>query len=40
MEGSSAHGSVDLDNLTNFPQVIIPPKFMMVLVTLAAITHV
>ena len=27
MEGSSAHGSVDLDNLTNFPQVIMPPKF-------------
>jgi len=27
IEGSSAHGSVDLDSLTNFPQVIIPPKF-------------
>ena len=27
IEGSSAHGSVDLDNLTNFPQVIMPPKF-------------
>ena len=27
IEGSSAHGSVDLDSLTNFPQVIMPPKF-------------
>ena len=27
MEGSNAHGSVDLDSLTNFPQVIMPPKF-------------
>ena len=27
MEGSSAYGSVDLDSLTNFPQVIMPPKF-------------
>ena len=27
MEGSSAHGSVDLDSLTNFPRVIMPPKF-------------
>ena len=27
MEGSSAHGRVDLDSLTNFPQVIMPPKF-------------
>ena len=27
MEGSSGHGSVDLDSLTNFPQVIIPHKF-------------
>ena len=27
MEGSSAHGSVDLDSLTTFPQVIMPPKF-------------
>ena len=27
LEGSSAHESVDLDNLTNFPQVIMPPKF-------------
>ena len=25
--GSDARGSVDLDNLTNFPQVIMPPKF-------------
>ena len=27
IQGSSIHGSVDLDNLTNFPQVIMPPKF-------------
>ena len=27
IEGSSAHGSVDLDSLTNFPQVVMPPKF-------------
>ena len=27
IEGSSANGSVDLDSLTNFPQVIMPPKF-------------
>ena len=27
MKGSSAHESVDLDSLTNFPQVIMPPKF-------------
>ena len=27
IEGSSAYGSVDLDSLTNFPQVIMPPKF-------------
>ncbi|KAK9988290.1 hypothetical protein SO802_028532 [Lithocarpus litseifolius] len=27
MEGSSAHEGVDLDSLTNFPQVIMPPKF-------------
>ena len=27
MEGSNTHGSVDLDSLTNFPQVIMPPKF-------------
>ena len=27
MEGSNAYGSVDLDSLTNFPQVIMPPKF-------------
>ena len=27
IEGSSVHGSVDLDSLTNFPQVIMPPKF-------------
>ena len=27
MVGSSTYGSVDLDNLTNFPQVIMPPKF-------------
>ena len=26
IEGSSIHGSVDLDSLTNFPQVIMPPK--------------
>ena len=24
---SSTHGSVDLDSLTNFPQVVMPPKF-------------
>ena len=27
MEGSSADGSVNLDSLTNFPQVIMPSKF-------------
>ena len=27
MVGSSTYGSVDLDSLTNFPQVIMPPKF-------------
>ena len=27
IEGSSARGSVDLDSLTNFPPVIMPPKF-------------
>ncbi|KAL0011334.1 hypothetical protein SO802_006442 [Lithocarpus litseifolius] len=27
IEGSSTHGSVDLDSLTKFPQVIRPPKF-------------
>ena len=27
MEGTSAHGSIGLDSLTNFPQVIMPPKF-------------
>ena len=27
IEGSSAHGSIDLDSLTNFPQVVMPPKF-------------
>ena len=27
IEGSSAHGSIDLDSLTNFLQVIMPPKF-------------
>ena len=27
IEGSSVHGSIDLDSLTNFPQVIVPPKF-------------
>ena len=27
MEGPSAHGSVDLDSLTNFLQIIMPPKF-------------
>ena len=27
IEGSNTHGSVDLDSLTNFPQVIMPPKF-------------
>ena len=27
IEGSNAWGSVDLDSLTNFPQVIMPPKF-------------
>ena len=26
-EGSDTRGSVDLDNLINFPQVILPPKF-------------
>ena len=27
IEGSNTHGSVDLDSLTNLPQVIMPPKF-------------
>ena len=27
IEGSSFYGSVDLDSLTNFPQVIMPLKF-------------
>ena len=27
IKGSSTHGSIDLDSLTNFPQVILPPKF-------------
>ena len=27
IEGSNARGSVNLDSLTNFPQVIMPPKF-------------
>jgi len=27
IKGSGAQGSVDLDSLTNFPQVIMPPKF-------------
>ena len=27
IEGSGARGSVNLDNLTNFSQVIMPPKF-------------
>ena len=27
IEGSCARGSVNLDSLTNFPQVIMPPKF-------------
>ena len=27
IEGSNTHGSVELDSLTNFPQVIMPPKF-------------
>ena len=27
IEGSSTHGSIDLDGLTNFPQFIMPPKF-------------
>ena len=27
IEGSNAHRSADLDSLTNFPQVIMPPKF-------------
>ena len=27
MEGSSAYGRVDLDSLTNFPKVVMPPKF-------------
>ena len=26
-EGSNARGSVDLDSVTSFPQVIMPPKF-------------
>ena len=27
MEGSNTHGSIDLDSLTNFFQVIMTPKF-------------
>ena len=27
IEGSNTHGSVELDSLTNFLQVIMPPKF-------------
>ena len=27
IEGSIVHGGIDLDSLTNFPQVIMPPKF-------------
>ena len=27
MEGSGSRGNVDLDSLTNLPQVIMPPKF-------------
>ena len=27
VKGSNTHWSVDLDSLTNFPQVIMPPKF-------------
>ena len=27
MEGSGSRGNVNLDNLTNLPQVIMPPKF-------------
>ena len=27
MECSGSRGSVNVDNLTNFPQVIMPPKF-------------
>ena len=27
IEGSSVHGSIDLDSLTNFPQIIMPPRF-------------
>ena len=27
IDGSNAHRSADLDSLTNFPQVIMPPKF-------------
>ena len=27
MECLGSQGNVDLDNLTNFPQVIMPPKF-------------
>ena len=27
IEGSGVHGSIDLNNLTNFPQVIMPPMF-------------
>ena len=27
IEGSCTHGSIDLDSLTNFSQVIMPPKF-------------
>ena len=27
IEGSSVHSSINLDSLTNYPQVIMPPKF-------------
>ena len=27
IEGSSTQGSIDLDSLTNFPQLVMPPKF-------------
>ena len=27
IKSSSVHGSVDLDSLTNFLQVVMPPKF-------------
>ena len=27
IEGSGTRGNVDLDSLTNYPQVIMPPKF-------------